>query len=270
MMDMTTLDIPTGLLEAADLTPEEARKQLAIRLYQLHKLNDRQAAELAGDPKVIESLVWRNNETGHFNLDDFLSWASHDLKTPLNSVIGFTNVILKGICGPINETQETDLSTVFRAGQRMLALVGYLVEIARLNNGHTKLSLEEADITEIIEETTKRWKTQFASRPLHTELTISNPAFHVDRGHIRQVFAHLLTFASIRLTEGTVTLSASDSDEDLKVRVQSGGTKSTDKFEMDASMLRFITNSLIKLHGGRMDDPQETDDGLLLRFSLPR
>jgi K+-sensing histidine kinase KdpD len=269
-MDKTTLEIPTELLEAADLTPEEARKELAIRLYQLHKLNDRQAAELAGNPQVIETLVWSRDETGQFNLDDFLSWASHDLKTPLNSVIGFTNVVLKGICGPINETQETDLSTVFRAGQRMLALVGYLVEIARLNNGHTKLSLEEADIAEIIEETTKRWKTQYASKPLHTDMTISNPAFHVDRGHIRQVFSHLLTFASIRLTEGTVSLSADDSEGALKIRVQSSGTKSTDKFEMDASMLRFITNSLIKLHGGRMEDPQETDDGLLLRFSLPR
>lgn len=269
-MDTTILEIPTDLLEAAGITPQEARQQLAIRLYQLHKLNDRQAAELAGDPQVIETLVWRDNETGHFNLDDFLSWASHDLKTPLNSIIGFTNVVLKGICGPINETQETDLSTVFRAGQRMLALIGYLVEIARLNNGHTKLSLEEADITEIVEETTKRWKTQYASKPLLTELTISNPTFHVDRGHIRQVFSHLLTLASIHLTEGTVTLSASDSDEALNVRVQGNGTKSTGKVEMDDTMLRFITASLIKFHGGQMDDPQETENGLLLRFSLPR
>lgn len=269
-MDKTTLEIPTEILEAANLTPEEARKELALRLYQLHKLNDRQAAELAGDPKFLESLAWLDNETGRFNLDDFLSWASHDLKTPLNSVIGFTNVILKGICGPINETQETDLSTVLRAGQRMLALVGYLVEIARLNNGHTNLSLEEVDIMEIIEETTKRWTTHYASKPLHSELTISNPAFHVDRGHIRQIFSHLLTFASIRLTEGTVSLSASDSDDALKVRIQSNGAKATDQFEMDVSMLRFITTSLIKLHGGQMDDPQETEDGWLLRFSLPR
>jgi len=35
-------------------------------------------------------------------------------------------------------------------------------------------------------------------------------------------------------------------------------------------MLGFIITSLVKLHGGQMDDPQETDDGLLLKFSLPR
>jgi hypothetical protein len=39
---------------------------------------------------------------------------------------------------------------------------------------------------------------------------------------------------------------------------------------MDSALLGFILASLIKLHGGQMDDPKETEDGFLLRFSLPR
>lgn len=270
MMDKITLEIPTELLEAAKITPEEAKKELAIRLYQLHKLNDRQAGELAGDPKAIESLVWSNTETGYFNLDDFLSWASHDLKTPLNSIIGFTKVVLKGIDGPVNEMQETDLSTAFTAGQRMLALVSYLVEIARLNNGHTKLLREDANIPDIVTETTNRWKLQNPSKPLSIETNFTNPTFNVDKAQMRQIVSHLLTFASVRVTEGTVSLSAGDSSDILKIRVQSNGKKPIDKSEMDSAMLSFITRSLVKLHGGQMDDPQETDDGLLLRISLPR
>jgi len=269
-VDKTIIEIPTELLEAARITPEDAKKELAIRLYQLHKLNDRQAAELAGDPKVIESLVWSNTETGHFNLDDFLSWASHDLKTPLNSIIGFTKVVLKGIDGPVNEMQETDLSTAFVAGQRMLALVSYLVEIARLNNGHTKLQIDDCSITDVITETTNRWKTQNQTKPLSIEMNISNPTFKADKAQMRQIISHLLTFAAIRVTEGTVSLYASDTDDALKVKVQSHGKKPIDKFEMDSSMLGFITTSLVKLHGGKMDDPQETEDGLLLSFSIPR
>ncbi len=269
-MDKTILEIPTELLEAARITSEEARKELAIRLYQLHKLNDKQAGELAGDPKAIQSLVWSNGEVGHFDLNDFLSWASHDLKTPLNSVIGFTKVVLKGIDGPVNEMQETDLSTAFTAGQRMLALISYLVEIARLNNGHIKLSREDASMVDILTEATNRWKTQNTSKPLSIEMNFTNPTFNVDKAQMRQIISHLLSFASVRVTEGTVSLSASDSDNALKIRVQSNGKKPIDKSEMDSAMLGFITASLVKLHGGQMDDPQETDDGLLLKFSLPR
>ena len=269
-MDKTTLEIPTELLQAARITPEEALKELAIRLYQLHKLNDKQAGELAGDPKAIDTLVWNKGEVGHFDLDDFLSWASHDLKTPLNSIIGFTKVVLKGIDGPVTEMQETDLSTAFTAGQRMLALVSYLVEIARLNNGHLKLMREEANIADVITEATNRWKPQNASKPLTIETNFTDPVFTLDKAQMRQVISHLLTFASVRVTEGTVSLSASDSEDALKVHIQSHGKKPLDKVEMDSAMLTFITSSLIKMHGGQMDDPQETDDGLLLKFSLPR
>jgi K+-sensing histidine kinase KdpD len=270
MMDKTTIEIPIELLEAARITPDEAKKELAIRLYQLHKLNDRQAGELAGDPQVIESLVWSNDETGHFNLDDFISWASHDLKTPLNSVIGFTKVVMKGIDGPVNETQETDLSTAFTAGQRMLALINYLVEIARLNNGHLKLSRGDNDITEILNETTTRWQIQNPTKKImDADVSITNPIFNVDKAQMRQLVSHLLTFASIRVTEGTVSLSINDSDNTLNIKVQSNGEKGIDKFEMDSAMLTFITSSLVKLHGGQMDDTQETEDGLLLSLSSP-
>lgn len=269
-MDKTILEIPTELLEAAKITPQEAKSELAVRLYQLHKLNKRQAGELAGDPKVVESLVWSQGQVGHFNLDDFLSWASHDLKTPLNSVIGFSKVVLKGIDGPVNETQQNDLSTVFNAGQRMLALISYLVEIARLNNGHTQLKREEFDITELISETTTRWKTLNPSKPLSIETNLTDPIFNVDRAQTRQIISHLLSFASVRVTEGTVSLSVSDTDAELKIRAQSVGKKPADKSEMDSAMLGYLLASLVKLHGGQMDDPQETDDGLLLKVSLPR
>ena len=112
-MDKAILEIPVELLEAAKITPEEAKTELAIRLYQQHKLNEEQARELAGDPKVIEELAWGSRATGRIDLDQFLSWASHDLKSPLNTIIGFTRVVIKGIDGPVNEAQAADLTTAF-------------------------------------------------------------------------------------------------------------------------------------------------------------
>lgn len=269
-MDKTLLEIPTELLQAAKLTPEEAKTELAIRLYQQHKLNDKQAAELAGDPKAVEKLLWKNGETGRFDLNDFLDWASHDLKTPLNAVIGFTKVVIKGIDGPLNEIQTTDLTTAFNSGQRMLALISRLVEIARINNGQLTFVREERNLADFLIETTERWKHLNPSTPLTSDIQIASPLFHVDALHLRQIVNHSLTFAAIRLTEGTVALSARDEDSRLNVSIQGRGRKSADTMEMDSAMLGFITSTLVEMHGGRMEGPQETEDGLLLNFSLPR
>jgi K+-sensing histidine kinase KdpD len=269
-MDKTIIEIPTELLQAAKMTPQEAKTQLAIRLYQLHKLNDEQAIELAGDPKVIETLAWNNRETGRFDLDGFLTWASHDLKTPLNAIIGFIKVVIKGIDGPINEIQNTDLTTALNGSQRMSTLINNLVEMARLNNGQITLARKECNIADLIEDATDRWKIQNLTLPLAIKITIAEPTFNVDRNHLRNVISNLLTYAAIRVTEGALSLSASDDANGVNVSIQSAGKKARDKSEMDSAMLSFICASLVKLHGGKADEPQETEDGLLLSFSLPR
>jgi len=268
-MDKTIIEIPTELLQAAKITPQEAKKQLAIRLYQMHKLNDEQAAVLAEDSKAIESLAWNHQETGHIDLDDFLSWASHDLKTPLNAIIGFTKVVIKGIDGPINDIQKTDLTTAFNGSQRMLTLVNNLVEMANLNNGNITLHPEERNLAGLIEDIADRWRTQNSMLPLTPNINITKANFNVDENRLRQIISNLLTYAAIRVTEGVIAISASDDDQGVNINIQSAGKKARDKSEMDSTMLNFICASLIKLHGGKMDEPQETEDGMLLSFSLP-
>jgi signal transduction histidine kinase len=269
-MDKTIIEIPTELLLAAKVTPEEARTQLAIRLYQLHKLNDEQASALAGDPKAIETLAWNHQETGQVNLDDFLSWASHDLKSPLNAIIGFTKVVIKGMDGPINEMQKTDLTTAFNGSQRMLSLINNLVEMAHLNNGDVILLRKECNVADLIKDVTDQWQIKNPELPLTTNVNIMMPNFNIDESRLRQIISNLLTYASIRVTKGAISLSASDDDHGLNISIQSVGEKARDKSEMDSAMFNFICTSLIKLHGGKANEPHETEDGFLLAFSLPR
>lgn len=269
-MDKTLLEIPTELLQAAKLTPEEARTELAIRLYQLHKLNEQQAAELAGDPQAVATQVWNSQSAGHFDLNEFLDWASHDLKTPLNAVIGFTKLVIKGIDGPINETQNTDLTTAYNSGQRMLTLISQLVEVARLNTGNLSFVRAETNLSSLLMETAERWKVQNPTKLLTTDLQLTSPTFNVDAQQVRQIILYLLSFAALRISTGTVALSVTETAQAVSMTIQSTGTKATDKAEMDSAMLSFIIAGLIKLHEGTLAEPIETADGLLLTCSLPR
>jgi K+-sensing histidine kinase KdpD len=269
-MDKTILEIPTELLEAARLTADEAKTELAIRLYQQHKLNEEQARALAGDPKAIEELVWGSHATGQIDMNGFLSWASHDLKSPLNAIIGFTRVVIKGMDGPVTPEQSADLTTAFTSGQRMLFFVNSLVDMARLNIGQINLKRAETDIAALLKETVERWQIANPTKKAGVALNISAPMFAVDSVYMKQAVTFLLSYAAMRVTEGDLTFSAQDDENGLRVTVQSAGKKSRDKFEMDSAMYDFVCASLIKLHGGKMDEPQETEDGLLLTFSLPR
>lgn len=270
-MDKITIEIPTELLDAAKLAPEDVLGELAIHLYKKNRLNLPEAKMLAGNaaPKLDE-MVWQAQDTGHFDMDNFISWAAHDLKTPLNAIIGFTKVVLKGIDGPINETQATDLTAAHTNGQRMLTLLNNLVDIARINIGQTSLTLEEVDIAKLLTEGSNRWKTQNPSKELEVDLRITAPTMHVDSPRTRQILSSLLTYAAVRVEQGKVSLSANDSTAGINVTIQSAGTKARDKAEMDTAMLGFISEALLRMHGGRLDMLQETDDGMLIYFSLPR
>lgn len=268
-METTKLEIPTELLEAAKLSPEEVRAELAIRLYQTHRLNEAQARELAGSSQVIETLAWSNRETGRINMDDFLSWASHDLKSPLNTIIGFTRVVIKGIDGPLNETQTADLTTAFTSSQRMLFLLNNLVDMARLNTGQITLQKAECDMPSLFEETVERWKTANPSVQLNTKINISQATQIVDKLHLRQIVSTLLTYASLRITKGSLYFSVANEKDHLNFTIQSIGTKSVDKFELDSAMLSFVGTALIKLHGGDVAIHEDTDSGLLIGFYIP-
>jgi len=266
---MTTLEIPAELLEAAKLSPEEAKIELAIRLYQQHRLNREQAITLAGNSQAIDTLAWSTAAADSLDMSEFLSWASHDLKSPLNTIIGFTRVVIKGMDGPVNEAQAGDLTTAFINSQRLLALLNNVVDMARLNIGHIQPQLVSADVNLLIAESTAKWKTANAEKPLAVETKLAQSAWKVDANYFKQIIMQMLNYAALRVTSGSLTLTAEDSQGALRVSAQSCGEKTRDTFEMDAAMMRFICGALIRLHGGAFADVQENADGVTLFFSLP-
>lgn len=269
-METTSLDIPTEILTASKLTPDDLKAELAIRLLQQGRISPEQARALAGEHSdQVERLLWRRDKK--FDLDAFLDWASHDFKTPLNAVIGFTKVVLKGIDGPVNEMQVTDLTTAHTGGQRMLSLVSMLVDIARLNIGQIELNLAEGNITDLITESTTRWRAQNPAKDLMVDTTLHAPQIRYDNLRMRQVLTYLLNYAALHIADGgQVSLSAVDDENGVNFTVQASGERPREKHEMDKAMQAFICEALLELHGGRLDMMTSTDNSAFIMFSIPR
>ncbi|RPH60562.1 MAG: sensor histidine kinase [Chloroflexi bacterium] len=276
-MDTISLELPANLLETARLTPAELKTELALLLYQQERIPYAQAAALAGNAdgqfdRLLQEKE-RQSETEQIDLSEFLSWASHDLKTPLNAVIGFSKVVLKGIDGPVNEMQVTDLTSVHANGQRMLALISNLVDMARINRGEAKISFDSANVVPVIEEAAARWKAQNPAKELVTVSLVTSPSLlmQLDASRIRQTVANLLTYAALYIEDqGQLTFTLEEDDKQLNLSIKSAGAKTRGVSKMDITMLNFISRSLLELHGGKLLECQESETGANIRFVLPK
>jgi signal transduction histidine kinase len=270
-MDTITIEVPGELLSAAKLSPEDVNVELAHQLYKQGRITQDQARRFTNGSARLEEMFLQKGLAGHINLDDFISWAAHDLKSPLNAMIGFTKVVMKGIDGPVTELQITDLNTAYVNGQRMLKLTNNLIDMARLNNGEIKIELSSGDLTQTISETANRWKLQNPLKSIQIEINMSVAVFNFDMLRMRQIINSLLTYAANHVAEeGKLTLLAGDDDKNIRIDIKSSGKKAVDKFEMDLTMIAFICRGLINLHGGSLNLGDDTGEGIELSFTLPK
>jgi signal transduction histidine kinase len=268
-MQQTSVDTHKDLLEAAGISAGEARILLAIALFKDGRLSRDQARDLSGDPEAFETSLFEQGE--ELDLNEFLDWASHDLKTPLNMVIGFSKIVLRGIDGPINETQQADLSSVHKNAQHLLSLISMLVDIARLNKGSIRLSPTETDFAGLLAESAARWREQNPGHELQTQIELGPEALRLDAARMEQLIAGALTYCALQVAEGeTIRMAVAEDIGSITVSIESHGSRDRAMPELDATMLRFINRSLARLHGGDLEENEDPEAGARLRFWLPK
>jgi signal transduction histidine kinase len=85
-------------------------------------------------------------------LDRLLAGAGHQLRTPLNSVLGFTEILLMGLPGPLNEEQRRQLRNV-RSGARLLeTTIDNVLDLVRIESGTMNVRLELVDVASVVSE----------------------------------------------------------------------------------------------------------------------
>ncbi len=268
---MIPIDIPIEMLTAANLATADVKNELAVQLYKQGRISLAQAKRFTDESAQLEEIFIKKEKSDQIDMDDFISWAAHDLRSPLNSIIGFTKVVLKGIDGPVTDLQVTDLTCAHVSGQRMLTLINNLIDMARLNNGEIKIEVCPGDMIQTLTDTANRWKKQNSEKEIQIEIYLSSAQFNFDSARIRQVTSGMLTYAANHVSEGgKVTLHASDDANNITIEIQSIGEKARDKFEMDLAMIGFICQGLIDLHGGSLNLGEDTGNGIRLSFTLPK
>ena len=94
-----------------------------------------------------------STQTAHAALGeiDYLMALRHEFRTPLNAVLGFTDVLLRGIDGNVDETQREDLQIIRASGIRLRILLDSALDLTRLANGELRPELETLDGRNLVE-----------------------------------------------------------------------------------------------------------------------
>ncbi len=209
------------LIDQADLEPEKPAQAVATEA----------ATEPPAPPQPTVAVVPSPDRAVDADAAarrlDFLAKVSHEVRTPLNSVIGFAELMLQERFGPIGSARYKGYAEdIHQSGLYALSLLNDLLDISKIEAGKFELDFTAVDVTEVVEACVASLQP-LAKRTrivLRSSLGDDLPVVVADPRRLRQVLLNLLTNA-IKFTKegGQVIVSGTMVDGELRLRVRDSG-----------------------------------------------
>jgi signal transduction histidine kinase len=216
--------------------------------------------------------------------------ASHELRTPMTSILGFVDMLRIGTYGQLTEAQQEPLAIIRSNVRRLVELVDDLLDMSRADAGELRLRKEDLDLIEILSEVAEDLRGQFTARGVTMSLHVppGTAPIYADRAAMKQIAVNLLGNAC-KYTPGGghVDVCLSNGKGRLRVDVRDNGVGIAPdaqshiftpfyradnplRDEVGGTGLGLsISQRLIELHGGRIWFESTTGVGSTFSFSLP-
>ena len=158
--------------------------------------------------------------------DEFISMASHQLRTPLTSVKGYVSMVLEGDAGELEPMQRKLLEQSFASSQRMVYLIADLLNLSRLRTGKFVVEPKPTNLADVIETEVEQLKASAAGRNL--TLTYEKPAkfpsLMLDETKIRQVIMNFSDNAIYYTPAGgKINIQLKESKDSVEFTVNDNG-----------------------------------------------
>lgn len=139
--------------------------------------------------------------------DEFISMASHQLRTPLTAIKGYLSMLLDGDAGEIKVGQYDFINEAYSGANRMVGLINDLLNVSRMETGRFFLEPEDLDIEQIIKEEVQQLVNVAKEKGLYLKIDKKNdvPKVWADETKIRQVIMNFIDNAIHYTAKGGVT-----------------------------------------------------------------
>lgn len=219
---------------------------------------------------------------------EFVSLASHELRTPMSTLLGFSELLLHRETDA--ETTRSWIEVIHRDSQRLTTIIDDMLDIARIQSGKMEARIESLGLGTVVDETVSRAQMSTERHDLQTAIPVDLPRVRADRDKLSQVLTNLLTNA-IKYSPKGGTITVCGKSEPFRQRVvvsvadQGLGIAEPDRERLFSTFYRvrntdtesirgtglglYIVKSMVELMGGEIWVESEVGKGSTFSFSLP-
>lgn len=214
-----------------------------------------------------------------------ISKLSHEVRTPLNSIITLSQLLGDGTSGPLAPDQRRYVEVIHRSGMTLLGLINDVLDISHIESGRMDLQMGAVDVRALIRGVgaASEERARGKGLPVHLNPPRAPTLAHADEDRLRQVLSALVEHAIVETTNGYVELSSESDDRQVIIRVSDTGpgaspelrragfevflTQPTDR---PPSPGLILAGKLTQLMGGTLVVDSAPGEGTTFSLSFPR
>lgn len=230
---------------------------------------------------------------------EFVSFVAHELKNPMTSIKGYSELLAAGSVGQINEMQANFLNTIRANVQRMSALVSDLNDNAKIEAGQLRLEYRPVNLEDVVDEVIRSTKRQIEEKKQAVDLLLPQklPSVWADQTRVAQVLTNLVSNAHKYTPDGGRIVVGAEAtynqwdpggakevihlwvkDNGIGIGIEDQAKIFQKFFRSDDSKAREapgtglglnITKSLVEMQGGRIWFDSEFRKGTTFHFTVP-
>ncbi len=223
--------------------------------------------------------------------DEFLAMITHELKTPLVPIQGYSDILLGEHLGPLNATQKERLKIISSSATTLLQLISDLLDAQKLELGQLRIKKERNNLNESIEKTILGMQPQATVDEISLNYTPKKDVYaYYDDDRIKQVLTNLIK-NSLKATSpktGTVEIQLEEKENEVVISVKDNGkgipSDANDKifkkfYQADTTSTRekggsglglSICKGIVEAHGGTIWMQSALSKGTTFSFTIPK
>jgi signal transduction histidine kinase len=217
----------------------------------------------------------------------FLAAVSHELRSPLNAILGFADVLMTEVDGPLTPEGREEVEQIRGSGKHLLDLINDILEFSALESGQLKLTRTRVDLASVAWEVVREATGAGLARPITVRIEGSaNVYARADQRRVRQVLTNLVSNAIKFTQQGDVVVTVDQDGKWARVRVRDTGpgisaqeravifmeykqTKEERARRRGTGLGLAIARRLVLMHGGGIDVESELGRGSTFQVVLP-